>query len=182
MRRLFFLLPNREVCKTVVDELKECGTPISHLHVVASVAQRLDGLPEADIWDRTEMKRGLEWGIGLGGVAGLFGGLLAVAFPPGGLVLGGGALLSGAAAGAGFGGVVSMLMKSDEPNHELDDFREELESGALLLMVDVPKERVDPVAELITSRYPEGYVRITTIPKRSPKEPAQVLDPQGKAA
>lgn len=182
MRRLFVLLPNPEVCRTVVDDLKEFDVPFSHLHVVASAAQNLGDLPEADSWDTTEMKRGLEWGIGLGGAAGLLGGLLAVAFPPGGLVLGGGALLSGAAAGASFGGVVSMLMKSDQPNHQLDEFRDELDHGAVLLLVDVPKERVASVSELIADRHPNGYVRITSIPKRSSTEPAQVLDSHNEAA
>jgi len=166
----------------VVDELKGYGVPVSHLHVVGSLSRRLDGLPEATLWERTEMKRGLEWGVGLGGVAGLLGGLLAVAFPPGGVVLGGGALLSGAAAGAGFGGVVSMLMKSDEPNHQLDDYREELENGKLLLMVDVPKEEANHIAELVLGGHPEAQIRITAIPKRGPKEIAEVPDTHRAAA
>jgi len=165
MRRLFFLLPDAESCRTVVGELKQLGVPERYLHVVASVTQTLEGLPEATVWERTEMKHGLEWGIGIGGVAGLLGGLLAVAFPPGGLVLGGGALLSGAAAGAGFGGVVSMLMKSEEHNHELDDYLEELERGELLLMVDVPRERVEGVSHLILTHHPEAHIHVTAIPQ-----------------
>lgn len=164
MRRLFFLLPDVEGCKLLVDELKQYGVPERHLHAIASVTQSLEGLPQATEWEKTEIKRGLEWGIGLGGVAGLLGGLMAVAFPVGGLVVGGGALLAGAAAGAGFGGVVSALMKSEEHNHDLDEYREEIERGEILLMVDIPRDHVEQVRGMILARHPEVRIHVAPIP------------------
>ncbi len=160
MHRLFFLLPNPERCKAVIEELKAWGVPQRHLHVIASISQPLEDLPEAGVWQKSEMVHGLEWGTGLGGVAGLLGGLLAVAFPPAGLVIGGGALLAGAAAGAGFGAAVSALMKSHEPNHDLERYREELARGEILLLVDVHKESLEKASELILKHHPEARIKV----------------------
>ncbi|MEG7522595.1 MAG: hypothetical protein M3H12_05780 [Chromatiales bacterium] len=61
MRRLFFLMPDVESCQSVVAELEETGIPERHLHAVAGIEQRLDGLPEAGILQKTELAHGLEW-------------------------------------------------------------------------------------------------------------------------
>jgi hypothetical protein len=160
MHRLYVLMPDAESCKRVVDELKATDTPERHLHVVASLAQDLAGLPEASVWQRTELAHGIEWGIGLGGVAGLIGGVLAVAFPPAGLVLGGGALLLGVAAGAGVGGVVSALLGSHEHSHSLEHFQRQIGSGRLLLLVDVPRQRVEETRGLIQRHHPDADIGV----------------------
>ncbi|EGV50585.1 hypothetical protein [Candidatus Endoriftia persephone] len=164
MRRLFFLMPNLESCRQVVAELEDEGVPEHHLHAIASLDQSLDGLPEAGVLQKTELAHGLEWGAGLGGVAGMLGGLLAVSFPPAGLVLGGGALLVGAAAGAGFGAVVSALLSSHEHNHDLDAFQRAIEAGEILLMVDIPRQRVDKIRELILNHHPEAHIGVAKLP------------------
>jgi hypothetical protein len=160
MRRLHVILPDEESCKAVVGELESAGVPEHHLHVVASVAHDLGGLPEASVWQKTELAHGIEWGVGLGGVAGLIGGVLAVTFPPAGLVLGGGALLAGTAAGAGVGGAVSALLASHQHNHDLDYFRREIGAGKLLLMVDVPRGDVDATREMILKHHPEADIGV----------------------
>lgn len=162
MRRLYVLMPDAESCKRVVEELEASGIPDHHLHVVASLTQNLEGLPEASVWQKTELAHGIEWGISLGGVAGFLGGVLAVAFPPTGLVLGGGALVAGAAAGAGLGGMISAILGSHEHNHSLDHFRWEISSGRLLLMADVPRRQVDEIRGLILRHYPEAEIGVMT--------------------
>lgn len=158
MKRLYVLLPGETSCRALVEELVSVEIPTSHLHVVAGLSHQLQALPEATVWQRTELARGIEWGIGLGGVAGLLGGLLAVAFPPAGIVLGGGALLGGTAAGAGFGALVSALLGSQEHNHKLDGFQRALANGQLLLLVDVPRQREDEVRERILRHHPEAEI------------------------
>jgi hypothetical protein len=157
-------MPNLESCRQVVAELEDEGVPEHHLHAIASLDQSLDGLPEAGVLQKTELAHGLEWGAGLGGVAGMLGGLLAVSFPPAGLVLGGGALLVGAAAGAGFGAVVSALLSSHEHNHDLDAFQRAIEAGEILLMVDIPRQRVDKIRELILNHHPEAHIGVAKLP------------------
>jgi hypothetical protein len=158
MRRLFFLTPGVESCQAIVAELTETGVPERHLHVIASLEQSLEGLPEAGILQKTELIHGIEKGAGLGGAAGILGGLLAMAFPPAGVILGGGALLAGAVAGAGFGAVVTALMSSHEHNHDLDGFQRAIEAGQILLMVDVPKNQVNETKETILSHHPEASI------------------------
>ncbi len=164
MRRLFFLTPNVNSCQAIVKELENTGVPERHLHVIASIEQALDDLPEAGILQKTELLHGIEVGAGLGGTAGILGGLLAMAFPPTGLVLGGGALLVGTAAGAGFGAVVSALMSSHEHNHDLDAFQRAIEEGEILLMVDVPRREVDNTKALILGHHSEAKIGVTKLP------------------
>ncbi len=162
-RRLYFMLPDAESCKSLVADLEEHGVPERHLHVIGSLSQSLEGLPEANILQKTELAHGLEWGTGLGGVAGLLGGILAVTFPPAGLVIGGGALLAGTAAGAGFGALVSSLLASHEHNHKLDAFERGIEQGQLLLMVDVPRRDVKKIQELIVKHHPEAEIGVAKL-------------------
>ena len=161
MHRLFLLIPSVALTRTIVEELENQGIAHRHLHVVASISQPLSDLPEASIWQKTELAHGLEWGSGIGGTAGLLGGLLTVAFPPGGILLGGGALLIGAAAGAGVGAAMMGLMKGHEHNHQLDDFKKEIDDGKILLMVDVVKNKVDAISEAILSHHPEADIKIS---------------------
>jgi len=166
MRRLFFLTPDRDSCQAIVQELEGAGVPERHLHVIASIEQGLEGLPEAGMLQKTEFLHGLEIGAGLGGSAGLMGGLLAMTFPPAGLVLGGGALLAGGVAGAGFGAVVSALMSSHEHNHELDTYEPAIERGEVLLMVDVPKRDLARTKELILGHHPEAHIGVAKLARR----------------
>lgn len=161
MRRLYFLIPTKELTATIISELEQQGIPQRQLHVVAGVQHSLDGLPEASIWQKTELAHGLEWGTGIGGTAGLLGGLLTVAFPPGGVVLGGGALLIGAAAGAGLGAAMLGLMKGHEHNHQLDDFKKEIEHGDILLMVDIPKTDVEATIDMILTHHPQADIKVS---------------------
>jgi hypothetical protein len=158
MRRIYVLLPTEASCHAVVEELEGSGVPETHLHVIAGLSHDLKDLPEASVWQRTEIARGIEWGLGLGGAAGLLGGLLAVAFPPAGLVLGGGALLAGSAAGAGFGALVTALLGSQEHNRRLDAFQRALAAGQILLMVDVASQRVGEVENTIRRHHPEAEI------------------------
>jgi hypothetical protein len=160
MRRLFFLLPDTNLTRAVVSELEAAGVPHNHLHVIASVARELEDLPEATVWQKTELAHGIELGVGLGGTAGLLGGVLAVAFPPTGLVLGGGALVAMALAGAGVGGLVSALMSSHDHNHDLDGYQDAIERGEILLLVDVPKKQVDHVKATILEHHPEAKIGV----------------------
>jgi hypothetical protein len=167
MLRLYVILPTEASCRALVDELKGQGIPEGHLHAVAGLNHNLKDLPEAGVWQRTELAHGIEWGVGLGGVAGLLGGLLAVAFPPAGIVLGGGALLAGTVAGAGFGAVVTALIGSQEHNHDLDAFGRALAAGKILLLVDVPGHRQSEVEGAILRNHPDAQIGRVKRPRQT---------------
>ena len=165
MKRLYFMLPDTESCKKVVAELKSAGIPERHLHVVASLAVPLDNLPEASALQKTELTHGIEKGIALGGAAGLLGGMLVVAFPPAGLVVGGAALLAAVTAGgAGFGALAMGLISMDIHNKKLEAFERDIAAGHILLIVDVPKKDVEQWKQLIIEHHPEAEIGVTTAP------------------
>ncbi len=169
-KRLHFLVPDVDTCRAIVEELAEFGIAERHTHVIASHTTPVRGLHEASFVQKSEFKHGIEEGLGVGGVAGLLGGLLVVTFPPAGLALGGGALLLTTLAGAGLGGLVSALVAKDVPSRQLEVFEEAIAAGALLLLVDVPKAQADAVADLIRKHHPEaqiGVSRPSPAPKRS---------------
>ncbi len=167
MRRVHVLLPTEDSCRALVEELQADGVPQSHLHAIAGLTHELKDLPEAGIWQRTELAHAIELGMGLGGIAGFLGGLLVVAFPPAGILLSGGALLAGTTAtGAGFGAIVSAVLGSHEHNHKLDSFRRALAEGQILLMVDVPRHQEAAVKAAILKHHPEAEIGTVN---RSPK-------------
>lgn len=167
MRRLYFLSPNVESCRALVADLVNAGVPHHHIHVIANDSVPLGDLPRASALDRTELGHALEWGLGLGGTAGMLSGLLAITFPPAGLVIGGGALVAATAVGAGFGAMVSSLVAKDMPNHELERFAAAVDQGELLVLVDVHRARVAEMFELIRLTHPEAEIGVSKPPKRA---------------
>ena len=165
MKRLYFMLPDTESCRKVVVELESAGIPERHLHVVASLAVPLDDLPEASILQKSEFTHGIEKGIALGGAAGLMGGLLVVAFPPAGLVVGGAALLTAVTAGgAGFGALAMGLISKDIHSKQLAAFEQDIARGAILLIVDVPKKEVEQWKQLILDHHPDAEIGVAAAP------------------
>ncbi|HAI69855.1 MAG TPA: DUF1269 domain-containing protein [Gammaproteobacteria bacterium] len=170
-RRLYFLLPDVKHCKQLVTELRKVGLAERDIHVVARNDIPLEGLHQASVLQKTELAYGLELGIGVGSIAGMLGGLLAITFPPAGVVLGGGAvLLTTTIAGAGFGTLVSALIARDMPNHELEDFQIRIADGEILLILAIQTPRVKEISQLIRITHPEAEISVVkpaTIQKTS---------------
>jgi len=166
MKRLYFLLPDVDIARKIVDELLLVHVPYERIHVLARAGTPLEELPEAGVAQKTDLIPALERGLAVGGTAGVVAGLLALAFPPGGLVVAGGAILFGALGGAGFGAWVSSMIGVSLPNSRLTRFEEAIERGMLLMMVDVPRERVEEFEEMIKLHHPEAEIEGTepTIP------------------
>ncbi len=166
MRRLYFLLPDVATARTVVDELLLARIEERHIHVIAKEGVALEDLPEASLLQKSDFVPAVERGLALGGATGALAGLAALAFPPAGLILGGGAVLSIALAGAGMGAWLSGMIGMDVANSQLKTFEAGLEAGQLLMLVDVPKARVDEIDTLVKQHHPEAQIGGTepTIP------------------
>lgn len=158
MRRLYFLVPDVERAKRIVDELLVARVEARHIHVIGREDTPLEDLPEAGILQKTDLLKAAERGIAVGGATGLLAGLVAVTFPPAGLVLGGGAVLLTTLAGAGFGAWISSLIGASIPNSEHQKFEKAVQSGQVLMLVDVRSERVEEIAELVRKHHPEADV------------------------
>lgn len=155
MRRIYFLAPNIEVSKQIVDELLLARIEERHIHVLAKRGTPMEDLPEATYLQKTDFIPALEQGIALGGLTGVLIGLVAVALP-GGLVLAGGAILATSLAGAGIGALASSMIGSSVGNRRLKQFEDALEKGEFLFMIDVPKGRVEEIEALIKKHHPDA--------------------------
>jgi len=166
LKRLYFLLPDVDTVRKIVDELLLVHIPYEHIHVLARAGTALEELPEAGIAQRTDLVPAVERGLAVGGTVGVLAGLAAVVFPPAGVVAAGGALLFGALGGAGFGAWVSAMVGVSLPNSHLTRFEDAIEQGMLLMMVDVPKARVEEFEDMIRQHHPEADIEGTepTIP------------------
>lgn len=165
-RRLYFMLPDVKHCQQLVTELQQVSIPKRDIHVVARQDIPLQGLHQASALQKTELLHGLEVGAGVGGLAGMLAGLLVIAFPPAGVVLGGGAAIIGTTlAGASFGSLVSALIARDIPNHELKAFQARIVLGEILLLLDIPTKRVEEIITLIRRTHPEAQIGIVRPPR-----------------
>lgn len=166
MRRLYFLVPTVESASQIVDELLLARLEERHIHIAAKDHHMLEEahLPEADLLQESDFIPALERGLAVGGVTGLVAGIVAVA--TGGLALAGGAILAVSLAGAGVGAWISSMIGADAPNTQLKEFESAIEQGQLLMMLDVPKARVDEFIDMVKKHHPEAEVEGTepTVP------------------
>jgi hypothetical protein len=84
-----------------------------------------------------------------------------VSFPPAGVVLGGGAILATALAGSGIGAWMSSMIGVDVTNTRIKQFEDNIEKGEILFLVDVPKERVEQIEEMVKTHHPEADIEGT---------------------
>jgi len=160
-RRLYFMLPDVEHCKELVNELHNTGIKDSAIHIIARDDIPLEGLHKASALQKTEFAHGLGAGAGVGGIAGMLAGVLAVVFPPAGVVLGGGAVIFATTlVGASFGTLLSGLIARDIPNHELENFQNAILNGSILLLLDIATTRIDEITKLIKKTHPEAQIRL----------------------
>jgi len=57
--------------------------------------------------------------------------------------------------GALFGAWVASMVGSSTPNSRLRSFEKTMEEGHILLILDVPKQRIDEVRDIINNHHPE---------------------------
>jgi len=141
----------------VVDDLKKNDIPEKHVYIVARHGVDLEDLPDAGP-EADDFLPAYERGVAFGGGAGLLAGLAALAFPPTGVVVGGGAVLLISLFGAGVGGFLSGLAGAGFSSSRLSEFEDAIEQGKILVMADVPAGEVERYETLIKSADPEVEV------------------------
>ncbi len=162
-RKLYFLLPDVAHCKKLVNDLQNVSIKESEIHVIARDDIPLEGLNKASELEKTEFVHGVEIGAGVGGVAGMLAGLLAIVFPPAGVILGGGAVIFATTlVGASFGTLLSGLIARDIPNHELEKFQDAILKGSILLVLNIATQQVDEITKLIKKTHPEADIGIVS--------------------
>ena len=92
MRRLYFLVPDLDTARQIVNELLLARVEERHIHLVAREGTSMEDLPEATFLQKTDFVPALERGLAIGGATGVVASLVAVTI--GGMVLAGGAVLA----------------------------------------------------------------------------------------
>ncbi len=154
MRRLYFLLPDLDVTHKVVDELLLARVEERHIHIIAAEGVELGDLPEASLLQKSDFIPAMERGVALGGATGVLAGLAALALP--GIVVAGGAILGVSLLGAGMGAWLGGMIGMDVENTRVRAFQSAIEKGEILVLVDVPRDRVSEIEQLVRKHHPDA--------------------------
>lgn len=155
-KRIFWLLPDLASARRTMDDLLLARVENRHIHFVAKDGADMTGLHEANLFQTSDIVHAAEMGLMVGGGVGIVAGVVVAMFPivsdtpQWGLV---GVL---AVLGAVFGAWAASMIGSSAPNSRLRAFETEIESGKLLLMVDVPRGRIEEIEALLQRVHPEA--------------------------
>jgi uncharacterized membrane protein YeaQ/YmgE (transglycosylase-associated protein family) len=158
-RRLYFLLPGVARTRQVFNELLLARIDDRHIHVLARDGTALGDLPEATFVQKSDTVHGTMFGMFWGGATGAVAGILAVLFPPTGIPVGLGIILATGLIGSLLGGWAAGVVGTDVPNTRLKGFESAIEHGQVLMMVDVPKDRVEEIEAMVRRQHPEADLR-----------------------
>lgn len=154
--RLYFLLPDVKRAQSTMRHLLLARIEERHVHVLAKDGVDTKDLPPATLGQKSDFYHAMALGIIVGGITGILGGLTVYLFPPNGInvtlsVVGLFAML-----GSIFGVWTSGLIGTDVPNTQLSRFRKSLAQGKILMMVDVPRDRVKEIKAIMKKQHPEA--------------------------
>lgn len=154
-RRLYFVVDNAAEAAALVGELERTGIDRDHIHALARDPQALQGLPTATPEQQRDRARRVERILWNGNLM-LFAVALIVFVAM--LIAQGAtwwALVPAAVMAATFSAGLSF---THVPNTHLDEFREALTHGELVVMADAPRNRVASIENTVHRRQPEAAV------------------------
>ena len=154
MRRIYFLAPDIETTHKIIDELRAEGIEEQHIHVLAKRDTPLEDMPEASVFEKTDFIPAMERGTALGAATGLLAGLVGLRFA--GFAIAGGPVLGVLLYGATIGAMMSGLAGLQVGNSRVKEYADAIESGELLVMVDIAEERIDAIQQSITKHHPNA--------------------------
>ncbi|MCG3201523.1 MAG: hypothetical protein NFCOHLIN_01393 [Gammaproteobacteria bacterium] len=154
-RRLYFVLPDVNVARQVEDDLLLARIESRRMHFLGKRGTDLKDLPEAGLAQKSDLIHGMATGLVAGAIAGALVGLYLFVDPVLGTGPGPAKVLAGALGGALFGIWVAGMVGISTPNSVLRRFERTMAEGHILLMVDVPRERIEAVRHMVLSRHPQ---------------------------
>lgn len=168
MKRLYFLIPDIESATHVASDLRELGVSPDGIHVLAKEHDKIEmsKVPEAGVLQTTDIVHALAQGAVVGGVAGVVVGILALLYPPAGVILGWKTVLTLGIFGTFFGAWVSSLVGISVPNPALEKFQRAMEAGGILLIVDVERGASAKILRFMKENHPESKVHGLKLPAK----------------
>jgi hypothetical protein len=158
-RRIYWLLPDLESAKRTMDDLLLARIAEQHMHFVAREDADMTGLHAANVLQTSDVVRAAQAGLVIGGGVGALLGVVAAVFFP---IIGDqpqwGMIAVLAILGGAFGAWSSSMIGVSTPSSRLKRFEAAIEQGQILLMVDVPRSRVDEIEARLQALHPEAHL------------------------
>jgi hypothetical protein len=155
-RRLYFVLPDLGSAVRTSNNLLLARIEDRCMHFLAKRGTSLGQLREANILQKSDLRHSMQLGFMLGGCAGFVCGIYIYLTPPEGANLQLVTILIATVVGALFGAWAATMIGISTPNIALKRFEAAIGEGRVLLMVDVPKDRVEEIQELVHRSHPEA--------------------------
>ena len=157
-RRLYFVLPDVDISLEVEKDLLLAKVNDNLMHFMGKRGTDLKDLPEATALEKSDVVHGIKVGMFSGALGGAALGtiiymlrdFIGMQIVPGIILI---FFLIGSVLGVWIGG---LLIGSSTPNVALHEFEHTMDEGHILLMIDVPVERVDEVRKIVKSHHPEA--------------------------
>jgi hypothetical protein len=153
--RMYVTLPDVASAKRLRNDLLLARVEDKRMHYLARRGTDLGDLNECTYLHKTDTVHGAFVGLVLGGLLGVVVGMMLVSLMGAQLF----AVLAAALVGAVLGMWVAAMVGLQVPNSRLKAFREDLDNGKILLMLDVPAGRYEEVRAIISRTHPEAIDR-----------------------
>jgi hypothetical protein len=136
--RRVFSTPDLPAARRAIAAAKQAGVADDSVSLIARSDIELEQIPSGRQEAETDFKPALARGAGVGGGLGLLAGIAAIAIPPIGVTIAG--ALTMTVMGAIVGGWTAALFGSTVPDPVKRRFEDEIESGRILVVVDVAND------------------------------------------
>ncbi len=158
-RRIYWLLPDLASATRTMNDLLLARIAEQHLHFVGREDADMTGLHAANVFQTSDVVRAAQSGLVIGGMLGaVLGGIVGVFFPLFGTRPEWGMVAVLSILGAGFGAWASSMIGVSTPSSRLKRFEPAIEQGQILLMVDVPRSRVEEIEARLQALHPEAHL------------------------
>lgn len=159
-RKLEFIFPDVKAARHAWKEMLLACVDNKNIHFLAKPGTSFGKmLHPANVLETTDTIHEGEWGILVGAVMGLAAGLLVLAFPPWYTGLHwSGILAITTVCGAVFGSIGMAMLGVNVANSNLDNVKERIEQGEILMIVSVPFARVEEIRELADRLHLHGQL------------------------
>jgi len=158
-RRIYWLLPDLTSARRTMDDMLLARIHEQQMHFVAREDADMTGLHAANILQTSDVVRAAQMGLVIGGAVGAVLGIAAaVFFPVVGTEPQWGIAAVLAVVGAGFGAWSSSMIGVSTPSSRLKRFEAAIEQGQILLMLDVPRSRVQEIEDRLQALHPEAHL------------------------
>ncbi len=153
--RLYYLHPDIRSAEAAFNDVLLARIDEKHVHFLARGISLPPGLPEATVFQRTDVKQGAMRGMMVGAGLGMLAGVALVIYPIFVVAHEAALILLLTACGLFFGGWASSMAAAALPSSRLEPYYKELDEGKVLMILDVPSSRVKEIENLMAERHPE---------------------------